>query len=135
MNNLGIKQRRVGNVTVLDIDSALRIPLKFGQSRVPLERAVEALMASSQTHILLNLGSVGSISARFLGELVSVYVEVTKDGGQIKLFNVMPAVRQLMTATNLSALFAFYETEQHAIESFACDGIVTGEMIGSGSIA
>ena len=119
MNDLGIKQRRIGSVTVLDIDSALRIPLKFGRRCVSLESAVQSLMSSGQTHILLNLGNVESINAKGVGDLISTCVAVTKGGGQFKLFNLTPIVRQLMSATNLSAVFVSYESERHAIESFA----------------
>jgi anti-anti-sigma factor len=128
LDDLGIKQRRVGSVTVLDTDSVLRIPLKFGRSRVSLARAVESLMNSGQRRILLDLGRVESISAKDMGELISKYVEVTKGGGQFKLFNLTKMVRQLMTATNLSAVFAFYESEQHAIESFAREAPATNEI-------
>lgn len=121
VNDLGIKHRRVGSVTVLDTDSALRIALKFGRRGVPLEKAVQSLLGSGQRQILLNLGSVSSIDAKGLGELVSLYVEVTKEGGQFKLFNLTPTIRQLLIVTNLSAVFASYATEGHAIESFAHD--------------
>ena len=128
MNNLGIKQRRVSNVTILETDSVFRVALKFGGSGVPLEKAVESLLSSGQKHILLNLRGVKSINAKGLGELVSIYVTVTKGGGQFKLFNLTPMVRQLMSATNLSSVFDFYESEERAIESFISDVTLTHEM-------
>ena len=119
MNNLGIKQRHIGSVTVLDADHILRISLKFGISGVSLERAIDSLLTSGQYHILLNLDGVKTIAAKGLGELVSICGKVHKAGGQFKLLNVTPTLRQLMAATNLSECFAFYRTEQEAIESFA----------------
>ena len=130
MNDLGIKQRRAGNVTILETDSAFRIALKFGGSGVPLEKAVDSLLSSGQKHILLNLGGVKSINAKGLGELISIYVTITKDGGQFKLFNLAPMVRQLMSATNLSSVFDFYESEGRAIESFISDVTLTHEIAG-----
>jgi len=125
VNNLGIKQRRVGSVTVLDTDSVLRIGRKFGSSGVPLEKAIQSLLSSGQKHILLNLRGVKSINAKGLGELISIYVTVKEDGGEFKLSNLTPTVRQLMSATNLSTVFDFYESEAHAIESFAGDFLQT----------
>jgi len=130
VNDLGIKQRRVGNVTILETDSAFRIALKFGGSGVPLEKAVDSLLSSGQKHILLNLHGVKSINAKGLGELVSIYVTITRDGGQFKLFNLTPMVRQLMSATNLSSVFDFYESEGRAIESFINDMTLTHEIPG-----
>jgi len=118
LNELGIKHRRVGSVTVLDTDSGLRIALKFGGRSLPLETAIQSLLSSGQRDILLNLSGVKSIAAQDLGELISIYVQITKDGGQFKLSNLTPTVRQLMSATNLSAVFDFYESEERAIESF-----------------
>lgn len=118
LTDLGIKQRRVGNVTVLDTDSGLRIALKFGRSSVPFEKAIESLLSSGQRDILLNLGGVKSMNAKGVGELISIFIEVKNRGGQFKLFNLAPMIRELMSTTNLSAVFELYENEGEAIESF-----------------
>jgi anti-anti-sigma factor len=118
LDNLGIKQRRVGSVTILDADHILRISLKFGISGVSLERAVDSLLTSGQHQILLNLNGIRMIDAKGLGELVTIYGRVCNGGGQFKLLNLTPPVRQLISATNLSEVFAFYDSEQDAIESF-----------------
>jgi anti-sigma B factor antagonist len=120
LNNLGIKQRQVGGITVLEANSILRIALKFGMGGVSLERAVESLMSSGQRQILLNLDGMKSIGAKGLGELVSIYATVRNGGGEFKLLNLTPTVRQLMSATKLSEVFAFYDTEEEAIASFGC---------------
>ena len=119
MSELGIKERRVGKVTILETDSLMRVDLRFGRSSVTLPSAVEALLAGGQKHILLNLDGVRAISARTLGDLVSLHLSVTQRGGQLKLFNLMPAVEKLMRVTNLIAVFTFYENEEQALKSFA----------------
>ena len=118
MNELGFKERRVGAVTILDTDELLRIKLRFGGSSVTLVNAASSLLAGGQKHILLNLQQVKSISARGLGELVSTLVVVRDNGGQLKLFNLSPTVRQLMQATNLFAVFGLYDNEARAVNSF-----------------
>lgn len=119
MNELGFKERRVGSVTILDTDALLRIKLRFGKSSVTLANAAASLLAEGQKHILLNLEGVKSISARGLGDLVSTYVVVKNGGGEFKLFNLTPTVRQLMRVTNLFAVFGLFESEAHAVESFS----------------
>jgi anti-anti-sigma factor len=119
LNTLGIKQRRVGRVTILNADRLLRISLKFGISGVSLERAVDSLLSSGQCQILLNLDGISAIGAKGLGELVSIFARVARSGGEFKLFNVTPPVQQLISVTKLVGVFGCYETEQDAIASFA----------------
>ena len=118
MSELGIKERRVGNVTILDADGRLRIALRFGRSSVTLGDAIVALLANGQREILLNLSGVNMVGAKELGDLVSTYVETKRRGGQFKLFNLTPAARQLMLSTKLSSVLDLYESEAQAIESF-----------------
>ena len=96
----------------------LRIRLRFGRSTVTLENAAASLLAAGQKHILLSLDGVDSISAKGLGELVSTFVAVKNGGGQFKLFNLAPTVRQLMRATNLFEVFQPFDSEALAIDSF-----------------
>lgn len=118
MSELGIKERRVGNVTILDADGKLRIALRFGRSSVTLADAIVALLANGQRKILLNLAGVNMVGAKELGDLVSTYVEAKRRGGQFKLFNLTPTARQLMLSTKLSSVLDLYESEAQAIESF-----------------
>ena len=118
LSELGIKERRVGNVTILDSDALLRIKLRFGRSSVTLATATTSLLAVGQNQILLSLEGVSSISANGLGELVSAYVLVKNGGGHFKLVNLSPTVQQLLQATNLSAVFDLYEDEADALSSF-----------------
>ena len=118
VSELGIRERHVGAVTILDSDGTLRIRLKFGGSSVPLEKAVESLLAVGKNQILLNLEGVQMIGAKGLGELVSSYVVVRDSGGEFKLLNLTSNARQLMLSTRLLAVFDFYESEGQAVESF-----------------
>jgi anti-sigma B factor antagonist len=118
VSELGIKERRVGNVTILDADGRLRIALRFGRSSVTLGDAIVALLANGQRKILLNLAGVNMVGAKELGDLVSTYVETKRGGGQFKLFNLTPTARQLMLSTKLSSVLDLYESETQAIESF-----------------
>lgn len=98
---------------------------------MPLADAAAALLASGRQHILLSLDGVNSISAKNLGELVATYVAVKNGGGQFKLFNLTPRVRQLMQVTNLFAVFQWYETEADALGSFY--GSATPDLVLQGA--
>ena len=62
---------------------------------------------------------MASIDARGLGELVSTYIIVNKNGGQFKLLHLTQVLRELMAATKLLAVFDVYENESQALDSFA----------------
>ena len=132
MSNLGIKERRVGSVTILSADGEIRIGLRFGGSSVSLPSAVDSLLEQGQRHILLNLEGVGSIDARGLGELVSSYMVVTRSGGQFKLLNLTHMLRELMVTTKLQTVFDVYETESQAVASFAGDIPASAEAVSYG---
>jgi len=127
VSDIGIRERQVGKVTILDTDSQVRIGLRFGGSSVPLSRAVDSLLEKGANQILLNLEGASSVNARVLGEIVSNYVTVNKNGGQFKLFNLKPLVRELMMTTRLLTIFDVYENESQAVDSFLRDISASGQ--------
>jgi len=127
MTNIGIKERRVGKVTILDTDGQARVGLRFGASTVPLPKAIQSLLEEGQNQILLNLAGVACIDASGLGELVSTYITVNENGGQIKLVNLTQRVSELMTSTKLLCVFDTYETELEALDSFENRAVASPE--------
>ena len=120
MSNIGLKHRRIGNVTILDPDPQLRISLKFGASGFSLTNAVNSLLDDEHNQILLNLDGITAVDAEGMGELVSNYITVNKRGGQFKIFNLTQALRELMVTTKLAAVFEVYGSEAQALDSFHC---------------
>lgn len=114
MSNLNIKERKVGNVTILDIDGNLRI----GEGSVVLHKAIRGLLENGQNQILLNLAHVAYIDSSGLGELVAGHVALRKSGGRIKLLHLTQRVRELMMITKLLTVFEGYESESEALDSF-----------------
>jgi anti-sigma B factor antagonist len=132
VSNIGIKERRVGSVTILRADGEIRIGLRFGGSSVSLPSAVDSLLEQGQRHILLNLAGVSSIDARGLGELVSTSIVVTRSGGQFKLLNLTRVLRDLMKTTKLQTVFDVYESESQAVTSFAGEITASAETVSYG---
>jgi anti-sigma B factor antagonist len=118
VTNIGIKERQVGSVTILDADGKGRIGLRFGGSTVTLPKAVQSLLEEGRNQILLNLAGVGYIDAGGLGELVSTYITVNEYGGRIKLLNLTEMLRELMMTTKLLTIFDVYNSESEAMDSF-----------------
>ena len=121
MTNIGIKERRVDTVTILDADSNLRFALRFGASTVSLPSAIQSLLEEDQSQILLNLEGVVRIDARSLGQVVSAHVSVSKKGGRMKLLHLTERVRELMMTAKLLTVFEIFEDESKAVDSFKGD--------------
>src|SRR5713226_10325967 len=84
MAELNIKERQAGDVTVLDMDGKITI----GEGSVALRTAIRRLLEEGKKKILLNLAKVSYIDSSGIGELVSSYTAINKDGGKLKLLNL-----------------------------------------------
>ena len=118
MTYIGIRERRLGKVTILDADPQVRIGLRFGASAVTLSKAIQSLLEQGQDQILLNLKDVFHLDARGLAEIVSAGVVINEQGGRFKLLRLTGRVRDLMTKAQLLTNFETYEDEARAVESF-----------------
>ena len=123
MNSLSIKDRRVGDVIVLDIDGNLRM----GEGSVVLHNAIRRLVEEGQNQILLNLARVAHIDSSGLGELIASHVTLSKSGGEIKLLHLTQRVSELMTITKLLTVFDVYDNESEALSSFKTRALEHGE--------
>ena len=114
MFNLYINERRIGDVTVLDLKGRIR---NTGRTR-SLHNSISCLVEEGKTRILLNLSQVTHIDSSGLDELVSSRVTVSNKGGEIKLLHLTEQMREVLTKANLSAVFDIYNNEYDAIASF-----------------
>src|SRR5258707_7836249 len=114
MAELNISERQAGDVTVLDMGGKITI----GEGSVALRTAVRRMLEEGKKRILLNLAGVGYIDSSGIGELVSSYTAINKDGGQLKLLNLTAKLRDLLTITKLLTVFDHYEAESDALSNF-----------------
>src|SRR5690242_21903671 len=84
MAELNINERQAGDVTVLDMSGKITI----GEGSVALRTAIRRMLEEGKKRILLNLAGVSYIDSSGIGELVSSYTAINKDGGQLKLLNL-----------------------------------------------
>jgi anti-sigma B factor antagonist len=113
--NLYINERRVGDVTVLDMKGRVRL----GGGTISLHKAIRCLVEEGKMQILLNLADVTHIDSSGLGELISSHITVGEKGGEIKLLHLTEKLRELMTITKLLTVFDVYNDEAEALSSFA----------------
>jgi anti-sigma B factor antagonist len=114
MAELDIKERQAGDVTVLDMDGKVTI----GEGSVALRTAIRRLLEEGKKKILLNLAGVGYIDSSGIGELVSSYTAIGKDGGQLKLLKLTQKLQDLLAITKLLTVFDVYDSEAEALNSY-----------------
>ena len=114
MAELNINERQAGDVTVLDMSGKITI----GEGSVALRTAIRRLLEEGKKRILLNLAGVSYVDSSGIGELVSSYTAINKEGGQLKLLNLTQKLQDLLTITKLLTVFDVYESESEALNSF-----------------
>ena len=114
MAELNITERQAGDITVLDMNGKVTI----GEGSVALRGAIRRLLGEGKKKILLNLGQVGYVDSSGIGELVSSFTAVNKEGGTLKLLNLTQKIQDLLAITKLLTVFDVYEDEATALNSF-----------------
>ncbi len=114
MADITITERQAGDVTILDLNGKVTI----GEGSVALRSAIRRVLGEGKTKLLLNLGSVGYIDSSGIGELVSSFTAVKKEGGTLKLLNLTEKIQDLLAITKLLTVFDVFESEAEALSSF-----------------
>lgn len=115
MAELNISERQAGDVTILDLDGKITI----GEGSVALRNAIRRLVGEGKKKILLNLAGVGYVDSSGIGELVSSFTAVNKEGGQLKLLNLTQKIQDLLAITKLLTVFDVFENEGEALGSYS----------------
>ncbi len=114
MAELNITERQAGDVTILDMNGKVTI----GEGSVALRTTIRRLISEGKKNILLNLGQVGYVDSSGIGELVSSFTTVNKEGGKLKLLNLTQKIQDLLAITKLLTVFDVYDSEGDALSSF-----------------
>jgi anti-sigma B factor antagonist len=107
--------RQVDGITVVDMSGRITL----GEGSVVLRDAIRDLISKGQKKILLNLGDVTYIDSSGIGELVSAFTAVRREGGELKLLNLTKKVHDLLQITKLYTVFDIKDDEATAIKAFA----------------
>ena len=106
--------RRVNDVSIVDINGKITL----GENTGMLRDEVRSLLSKGAKNLVFNMAHVGYIDSSGLGELVSAYTTTANQGGSLKLLNLQSKARDLMQLTKLYTVFAVFEDEKTAVESF-----------------
>jgi anti-sigma B factor antagonist len=84
-----------------------------------LRDSIRDLIGKGQKKILLNLGDVTYIDSSGIGELVSAFTAVRREGGELKLLKLTKKVHDLLQITKLYTVFDIKDDEATAIQAFS----------------
>jgi anti-sigma B factor antagonist len=107
--------RQVDGITILDLSGRITL----GEGSVVLRDTIREFLGKGEKKILLNLGDVTYIDSSGIGELVSAYTAVRKEGGELKLLNLTKKVHDLLQITKLYTVFDVKDDEAAAIAAYA----------------
>ncbi len=109
-----ISTRQVDGVTIVDCSGRITL----GEGSITLRQTITQLLGKGEKKILLNLGDVNYIDSSGIGELVSAFTTVRKQGGDLKLLNLTKKVHDLLLITKLYTVFDVKDDEAVAVKSF-----------------
>jgi anti-sigma B factor antagonist len=113
---MGMKatERQVNDITILDISGRISL----GDETALLRNTIRDLIARGKKNLLLNLGQVPYIDSSGIAELVSAFVAVRREGGDVKLLNLTKRVRDTVEIVKLGAIFELFDDEAAALKAF-----------------
>jgi len=106
--------RQVDGVAIVDMSGRITL----GEGSVILRDTIRDLIGKGQKKILLNLGDVTYIDSSGIGELVSAFTAVRREGGELKLLKLTKKVHDLLQITKLYTVFDIKDDEAVAIKAF-----------------
>ena len=112
-------ERRVGDVTILELDG--RLVLEEGE--IPLRDHVNQLVAEGRVKIVLDMRNVTRLDSAGIGMLVSKYLTACRKGGSLKLVQPTDHSRYLLEITKLTTVFEIFESEDDAVRSFGVESV------------
>ena len=114
MINLYLNERRVDDVTIIDLKGRERIR----GVTLELHRSIRCLADEGKIQIILDLAWVKHIDSSGLGQLISSHVTLDDKGGALKLMHMTESVHELMTIAKLLTVFDVFNDEPEALASF-----------------
>jgi anti-sigma B factor antagonist len=80
-----------------------------------LIQTVDNLVADGTRHLAIDLHGLPFINSAALGYLIKVQKSVEREGGELALCQLQPAIRQILEMTNLDVIFPAFETVDEAV--------------------
>ena len=111
---LEITQRETNGIYLL----ALKGRLVLGDESGGLLTAMDSLLASGATRMVINLEQVNYVDSAGLGALIEIHRKTKARGGSLKLCNLRPKLREALEIAKLLPIFETCPSEAVAVASF-----------------
>ena len=98
------------DVVVLEPQERLTV-----ETEADLKTAVRRQLDAGRQNLVLDLARVPYVDSCGLGTMVQAYVSAHRAGGIVKLMNITPRGRQLLTVTRLLTVFEIYRPSVRAL--------------------
>ncbi len=89
-----------------------------GADASQLNDEVHRLIQGGKKNFVFNFGQVDLINSSGLGILIGNLTNVKNNQGDLRLSNLSPKVKQVLTMTKLSNVFRSFDSEMEAVSSF-----------------
>jgi anti-sigma B factor antagonist len=111
-----IQATEIGGVTVVSfIDRKILDAANIQELGDELYKLVEDDGCRS---VLLDFGNVEFLSSAALNKLIILDKKIKDHGGQLKLCNLLPEIREVFVITRLNQLFDIRDTQDAALNAF-----------------
>ncbi|OYW05764.1 MAG: anti-anti-sigma factor [Acidobacteria bacterium 37-65-4] len=101
-------------VSVLELKGTITL----GAGDVTMRDVIKDLLGKEKKSIVVDLGEVSFMDSTGLGELVAAYTTARHQGATLKLANLTKKTKDLLSITQLAAVFESYDSLGEAIGSF-----------------
>jgi anti-sigma B factor antagonist len=109
--SLTINTRKVDGHIVVEVSGKL----VQGEPCLMLREVTKRLTSDGGRFFVLDLSGISYMDSAGLGLLLTVFATIRNQGGDLKLLNVAPRVRELFHTTKLDQVFQIFEDETSAI--------------------
>jgi len=107
-----ISTRNVGKCKVLDCSGQITL----GPATAALRKAIREAAQDGTKRIVLNLADVNFMDSPGIGELISGYIHLKNQGGNLSLLHLDKRIDQLLVTAKLRVVFDVFDDERKALE-------------------
>jgi len=113
--SLNVSIRKSGDVTILDLRG--RSTINGGESEL-LSSHLQKLVSDGVRKLLLNLTNLTQVDSSGVSVIVTTYVSLRSQGGELKLLCPCGRVLEVLTVLRLLQIIPSFEEETQALASF-----------------
>jgi anti-anti-sigma factor len=106
-----IEKRSRGQVTVLDIEGAI----KLGESAEFFSLALDNVLRKEKTNVVIDFSGINYIDSTGMGELIGYLSKFSGENRQVLLVNPSGRILKLLKVVRLDKIFRIFPDEDSAV--------------------